>query len=177
MLVALLGLELALLFAITVAAGFLAGYCSIEGHSLLYALSLEIYPQAIRATGVGASVAVGSLGSVAGPLVAGWVLSPGMGPTGLLLVATPELMLAACAANFLIRASRWKMLNHRDSSNPLHLSTDVNTREAADNRLLSRVQSILRITLAKSAWHLRSDVLICASSLEIRQEGPTTSTA
>lgn len=49
----------------------------------------------MRATGVGAAVAVGRLGSVSGPLAAGQILAAGAGTTGVLLAASPGLVIAA----------------------------------------------------------------------------------
>lgn len=101
MLASLAGLGLAPFFEMLLLAGFTAGYCAIGGQALLYALSPTLYPQFIRATGVGAAVAIGRLGSVAGPLVAGMVLAAGGGATALLLAATPGLLVAAGAAGML----------------------------------------------------------------------------
>ncbi|MFC5460517.1 3-(3-hydroxy-phenyl)propionate transporter MhpT, partial [Massilia niabensis] len=56
------------------------------------------YATAIRATGVGASVSVGRLGAMAGPLVAGQVLAAGSGVAGVMLSAAPGLVVAAICA-------------------------------------------------------------------------------
>ncbi|MBL0952644.1 MAG: 3-(3-hydroxy-phenyl)propionate transporter MhpT, partial [Pseudomonas sp.] len=48
-----------------------------------------------RATGVGAAVAVGRLGSVSGPLAAGHILAAGAGTAGVLMAAAPGLLVAA----------------------------------------------------------------------------------
>ncbi|WP_122848530.1 3-(3-hydroxy-phenyl)propionate transporter MhpT, partial [Pseudomonas viridiflava] len=53
------------------AAGFAAGVFVMAAQLVLYALAPPAYPTAVRATGVGAAVAIGRLGSVAGPLAAG----------------------------------------------------------------------------------------------------------
>lgn len=103
MLAALAGLGLFSQFGWMLAAGCLAGYCAIGGQLVLYALAPTLYPTACRATGVGAAVAVGRLGSMAGPLAAGQILAAGAGAGGLLGAAAPGLVIAAVAALGLLR--------------------------------------------------------------------------
>lgn len=98
MLASLAGLGLSTSFGLMLLAGFTAGYCAIGGQLVLYALAPTLYPTQVRATGVGASVAVGRLGSMAGPLAAGQILAAGAGVGGLLLAASPGLVVAAVAA-------------------------------------------------------------------------------
>ncbi|HEX8601678.1 MAG TPA: 3-(3-hydroxy-phenyl)propionate transporter MhpT, partial [Pseudoduganella sp.] len=74
MLLSLAGLALSGSFNVMLLAGFAAGYCAIGAQAVLYARAPALYASGIRATGVGASVAVGRLGAIAGPLVAGQVL-------------------------------------------------------------------------------------------------------
>jgi AAHS family 3-hydroxyphenylpropionic acid transporter len=94
-------------FGLMLAAGFAAGYCALGAQLVLYARAPALYPTAIRATGVGASVAVGRLGSVAGPLVAGQVLAAGAGAAGVMLAASPGLVVAALCA--------WKLSRRADA--------------------------------------------------------------
>ena len=102
MLASLAGLGLSSSFGLMLLAGFTAGYCAIGGQLVLYALAPTLYPTQVRATGVGASVAVGRLGSMAGPLAAGQILAAGAGVGGLLLAASPGLVVAALAARALL---------------------------------------------------------------------------
>lgn len=102
MLASLAGLGLSSSFGLMLLAGFTAGYCAIGGQLVLYALAPTLYPTQVRATGVGASVAVGRLGSMAGPLAAGQILAAGAGVGGLLLAASPGLVVAALAARTLL---------------------------------------------------------------------------
>ncbi|WP_137819659.1 3-(3-hydroxy-phenyl)propionate transporter MhpT [Pseudomonas sp. 2FG] len=83
-------------------AGLAAGGCAVGGQLILYALAPRMYPADIRATGVGVAVAVGRLGSMAGPLIAGQLLAAGTGVGGLLLAASPVVVLAAVTAAGLI---------------------------------------------------------------------------
>jgi len=102
MLASLAGLGLSTTFGLILLAGFTAGYCAIGGQLVLYALAPTLYPTHVRATGVGASVAVGRLGSMAGPLAAGQILAAGAGVGGLLLAASPGLVVGAVAAMALL---------------------------------------------------------------------------
>ncbi|HDS1744460.1 MULTISPECIES: 3-(3-hydroxy-phenyl)propionate transporter MhpT [Pseudomonas] len=102
MLAALAGLGLSTSFAFMLVAGFIAGYCAIGGQLVLYALAPTLYSTQVRATGVGASVAIGRLGSMAGPLAAGQILAAGTGVGGVLLAASPGLVVAAVAARALL---------------------------------------------------------------------------
>lgn len=48
---------------------------------LLYTPATRFYPTEMRSTGVGAGVAFGRIGNFFSPLVAGWMLNAGVGPT------------------------------------------------------------------------------------------------
>jgi len=106
MLLALAGLGLAGGFGLTLAAGFAAGYCAIGAQAVLYARAPALYGTAIRATGVGASISIGRLGAIAGPLVAGQVLAIGAGAAGVMLSAAPGLVVASLCA--------WKLSRRAD---------------------------------------------------------------
>jgi AAHS family 3-hydroxyphenylpropionic acid transporter len=98
MLLSLAGLGLAGSFGLTMAAGFAAGCCALGAQAVLYARAPALYGTAIRATGIGASISVGRLGAIAGPLVAGQVLATGAGAAGVMLSAAPGLVVAALCA-------------------------------------------------------------------------------
>lgn len=87
-------------------AGAAAGACAVGGQLILYALAPRIYPAEIRATGVGVAVAVGRLGSMSGPLLAGQLLAAGAGVGGLLLAVSPLVAIAACSAGALLTQGR-----------------------------------------------------------------------
>lgn len=95
----------AALVAVLVAAS-LAGAALMGAQALLYGQSPRLYPAAVRATGVGAAVSAGRLGSIAGPLAAALVVGLGFGVTGLLLAIIPVTLLGAFAALFLARRVR-----------------------------------------------------------------------
>jgi len=106
MLLSLAGLGLASSFVAMALAGLAAGYCCIGGQLVLYALAPRLYPADMRGTGTGACVAVGRLGSMAGPLAAGQLLAAGGGVAGVLLAAAPGLVIAAMAALALAGGTR-----------------------------------------------------------------------
>lgn len=78
--------------------GLLAGLFLVGGQSVLYALASSLYPTEVRGTGVGAAVAVGRMGSILGPLIAGQLLAIGQGATVLLAASIPLIAVAAVAA-------------------------------------------------------------------------------
>ena len=96
-LAALAGLGLSVGIVPMAIAGFAVGLFVMAAQLVLYALAPPSYPTSVRATGVGAAVAIGRLGSVAGPLAAGQILAAGAGTTGVLLATSPGLVIAALA--------------------------------------------------------------------------------
>jgi MFS transporter, AAHS family, 3-hydroxyphenylpropionic acid transporter len=78
--------------------GLLAGLFLVGGQSVLYALASSLYPTEVRGTGVGAAVAVGRMGSILGPLIAGQLLAIGQGASVLLGASIPLIAIAAVAA-------------------------------------------------------------------------------
>jgi len=95
LLAALAGVGLSVGIVPMAIAGFCAGLFVMAAQLVLYALAPPSYPTSVRATGVGAAVAIGRLGSVAGPLAAGQILAAGAGTTGVLLATSPGLVIAA----------------------------------------------------------------------------------
>lgn len=58
---------------------FLTGFFTYGALIGLYALGAAVYAPAVRATGIGWSIGIGRLGSVVGPLIAGFLMSYGWG--------------------------------------------------------------------------------------------------
>jgi len=82
---------------------FLAGLFVIGAQSVLYALAAAYYPTSVRGTGVGAAVAVGRLGSIAGPMLAGQLLSVGKSSATIIGASIPITVIAAIAALVLLQ--------------------------------------------------------------------------
>jgi AAHS family 3-hydroxyphenylpropionic acid transporter len=85
-------------FSVAMAASSLAGVFIVGAQLILFALAPLYYSAANRGTGVGAAVAVGRLGSVAGPLLASAVLTAGSGSATVLAAILPFVVLAGAAA-------------------------------------------------------------------------------
>jgi AAHS family 3-hydroxyphenylpropionic acid transporter len=103
MLLSLAGLGLSDSFGLMLLAGLGAGFCALGGQLVLYAMAPTLYPTAIRATGVGASITLGRLGAIGGPMIAGHVLAAGMGLGGVMAAAAPGIVVAALAVMGLMR--------------------------------------------------------------------------
>lgn len=97
LLAALAGVGLSVGIVPMAIAGFAVGLFVMAAQLVLYALAPSAYPTSVRSTGVGAAVAIGRLGSVAGPLAAGQILAVGAGTAGVLLATSPGLVIAALA--------------------------------------------------------------------------------
>jgi AAHS family 4-hydroxybenzoate transporter-like MFS transporter len=63
----------------------------------LPAISVKFYPQSVSATGVGLSMSCGRVGSIAGPLIGGYLLSAQVGWNYLFLLAAIPALLAGAA--------------------------------------------------------------------------------
>ncbi len=78
--------------------GLLAGLFLVGGQSVLYALAGSAYPTQVRGTGVGAAVAIGRMGSIVGPLIAGQLFAIGQSPSMLVTASIPLIAIAAIGA-------------------------------------------------------------------------------
>jgi AAHS family 3-hydroxyphenylpropionic acid transporter len=81
---------------------FFCGLFLVGGQSVLYALAGQAYPTEVRGTGVGAAVAVGRLGSILGPLIAGQLFAIGQSASMLVASSIPLIVVAAVAALTLV---------------------------------------------------------------------------
>ncbi len=75
-----------------------AGFFMTGSQLVLYALATDFYPTLCRGTGLGAMVAVGRIGAVSAPFVAGLLLSAGYDATGVLSTAVGCVFIAAALA-------------------------------------------------------------------------------
>jgi AAHS family 3-hydroxyphenylpropionic acid transporter len=78
-----------------------AGFFLMGANYSLYGVAASYYPQGARGTGSGASVAVGRVGSVIGPLLAGLMLGGGSTATHVVQYMAPIAALAGVAVFFL----------------------------------------------------------------------------
>lgn len=77
------------------AAAALMGTFTIGGQGVLYAFGSIVYPTEIRATGVGSAAAIGRIGAMLGPAIAGQLLAMGSGATGVISAAIPGIVISA----------------------------------------------------------------------------------
>jgi AAHS family 3-hydroxyphenylpropionic acid transporter len=94
---ALLMLASATELSMIVALSGLAGFFLLGANYALYGVVTSYYPLAMRGTGSGASVAVGRIGSVAGPFLAGALLQAGMSAVQLFQLLVPVAAVAGLA--------------------------------------------------------------------------------
>lgn len=74
-----------------------AGFFLLGANYALYGVAATYYPLAVRGTGSGASVAVGRIGSIIGPLLAGLLLGGGMSASGVVQYMVPVAAVAGAA--------------------------------------------------------------------------------
>lgn len=74
-----------------------AGFTLLGANYALYGVTASYYPQSIRGTGSGASVAVGRVGSIFGPLLAGWLFASGMTASAVVGYLAPIAAIAGIA--------------------------------------------------------------------------------
>ncbi|MBU6378622.1 MAG: MFS transporter [Gammaproteobacteria bacterium] len=103
---ALVGLSLARSVDAILVLSALAGVLLMGANYSLYAVAAACYPMSVRGTGSGAAVAVGRIGSVIGPLIAGALLARGVSAETVILGLAPAAALAALATWALGRPSR-----------------------------------------------------------------------
>jgi len=76
-------------------AAALTGTFTIGGQGVLYTYGSYIYPAHMRGTGVGAASAIGRVGAMLGPTIAGFILAEGGGASGVFSAAIPGIVLSA----------------------------------------------------------------------------------
>ncbi len=95
----------ALMVSVGVTGFFLLGaQYSLNGISPMY------YPKPARGLGTGAAIAFGRVGSITGPLMAGYILKTGIGPlhgpSGVALAMIPLIIVAGIAVTLLVLSAR-----------------------------------------------------------------------
>jgi AAHS family 3-hydroxyphenylpropionic acid transporter len=84
----------------------LAGFFLLGAQYSLYGIIPLYYPAQVRGLATGAAIAVGRLGSIVGPLVAGHLLGQGWGPGGVALSMVPVVLSAGAAATIMTLRGR-----------------------------------------------------------------------
>ena len=83
-------------------ASALVGAFVIGCQGVLYAFGGIVYPTTVRGTGIGVASAVGRVGAMLGPAIAGALLSAGFGATGVISAAIPCIIISAMVMLLLV---------------------------------------------------------------------------
>jgi AAHS family 3-hydroxyphenylpropionic acid transporter len=100
------GLAFAETPATILALSAVAGFLVVSSQFVLYAVSPTLYPEQVRATGAGGVVAVGRIGAIVGPLLAGQLRAAGVTPGAVFLAMVPVALVAAVSLVGLGRVAR-----------------------------------------------------------------------
>ena len=84
-------------------ASALVGAFVIGCQGVLYAFGSIVYPTEVRGTGVGVASAVGRVGAMLGPAIAGQLLAVGFGAAGVVSAAIPCIIISAVFMLLLVR--------------------------------------------------------------------------
>jgi MFS transporter, AAHS family, 3-hydroxyphenylpropionic acid transporter len=87
-----------------ISAIFLLGCGTIAAQACLYTIAPTTYPISIRGIGLGAAIAMGRLGSIAGPKLGGYLKAAGHSPAQLLTDIVPLVIVGSICALLLLRA-------------------------------------------------------------------------
>jgi MFS transporter, AAHS family, 3-hydroxyphenylpropionic acid transporter len=79
------------------------GAAVTTAQAILYAFAPLCYPPSMRNSGVGAAVAAGRLGTIAGPLLAGSLLGAGKSAADVLIVLVPVTLVSGMMALLVVR--------------------------------------------------------------------------
>ena len=80
------------------AAVFASGIGVVGGQTVSNALAADVYPTALRSTGVGWALGIGRVGSILGPILGGVLLSYAGGARRVFWTAAAPALIAGCAA-------------------------------------------------------------------------------
>lgn len=89
-------------FTLVLFASAAAGVFVVGSQFLLYGLCATLYPVQVRGLGVGWTVAIGRLGAIAGPALAGGMLAAGRPPSDVFYMIIPVILVALVAVMVLI---------------------------------------------------------------------------
>ena len=87
-------------------AAALAGAFVIGCQGVLYAFGSIVYPTEVRGTGVGVASAVGRIGAMLGPVIAGQLLTAGFGAAGVISAAIPCIIISALCMLFQVNRTK-----------------------------------------------------------------------
>jgi len=76
---------------------FIMGACLQGGFNALYPIAAQVYPDHIRATGIGWAMGIGRIGAFSGPLIGGWALAKDLPLVAVFAIFCVPLLIAAVA--------------------------------------------------------------------------------
>ena len=85
---------------------YMAAALVIGCQGVLYAFGSIVYPTEERGTGVGVASAVGRIGAMLGPVIAGQLLVAGFGAAGVITAAIPCIIISALCMLFLVNRTK-----------------------------------------------------------------------
>ncbi|MFM5886264.1 MAG: MFS transporter [Novosphingobium sp.] len=85
---------------------FLMGITLQGGFNMVYPIAAQVYPDAVRATGIGWAFGIGRIGAFTGPLIGGWALSQHWPLVAVFGIFVVPLAIAATGALAVGRAQR-----------------------------------------------------------------------
>jgi MFS transporter, AAHS family, 4-hydroxybenzoate transporter len=85
---------------------FLMGITLQGGFNMLYPIAAQVYPDKVRATGIGWAFGIGRIGAFTGPLVGGWALAQDWPLVAVFAIFVVPLLIAAFAALSVEKAVR-----------------------------------------------------------------------
>jgi AAHS family 4-hydroxybenzoate transporter-like MFS transporter len=91
------------IYPVLFGSGLLTGICLVGTQNLLNAMSAQLYPPAIRSTGVGWAIGIGRTGAILGPSIAGLLLAYHFSASDLFLFAAIPPTIAGLIALALLR--------------------------------------------------------------------------
>ncbi|WP_068496209.1 MFS transporter [Paenibacillus kribbensis] len=83
------------------AAGICLSFFNLGAWGAMYAYTPELYPTAVRSTGVGMAAAFGRIGGVIGPLVVGILVGQGIGLSAIFVIFFVAILIGAAAVGLL----------------------------------------------------------------------------
>lgn len=111
---------------------FLTGFCVVGMQYGLYAVAGMIYPTAFRSAGVGTAISIGKIGSVAGPLVGGLLLSMHLHAVQLFYAAAALFLVAAVISTVLAVLYQTRFgPNHESAEQKVHSPAHLNGGQGA----------------------------------------------
>ena len=94
-----------------VISGMLLSFFNLGARGALYAYTPEQYPDSVRATGAGTATAIGRIGGILGPLLAGYLIQYQFAVSTIFLIFSAAVVIAILTVIFLGAETRNRELS------------------------------------------------------------------